>query len=76
MLAELQELAKRSYVSPYSLALIYMGLGDKDQAFTCLHQAIADRDPWLCWVKVEPLLDELRSDPRFTDLLKNMGLPP
>jgi serine/threonine-protein kinase len=74
LLAELQELAKRSYVSSYSMALIHMGLGDKDQAFSCLHQAIAERDPWLLLLKVAPLLDELRADPRFAQLLQDMGL--
>jgi serine/threonine-protein kinase len=74
VLARLQDLAKHSYVSSYTMALIYLGLGDKDQAFACLHQALAERDPWLMEVKIEPLLDELRTDPRFTDLLRCMGL--
>jgi len=74
VLAELEERAKREYVSPSARALIYMGLGDKDQAFVWLEKGYAERDWRLGELKVSPLFDSLRSDPRFTRLLKQVHL--
>ena len=76
VLEELRELSQRRYVSPYSIATIYVGLGDKDQAFEWLQKAYQDRSAWLIHLhlKVDPRLDSLRSDPRFIALLKKMGL--
>ncbi len=71
---ELQELSKRRYVSPYFFALIYTGLGDKDQAFAYLDKAYEEHNDYLIYLKVEPLFDPLRSDPRFADLLRRVGL--
>jgi serine/threonine-protein kinase len=74
-LAELQEISKRRYVSPASIALIYAALGDKDQAFTWLEKADKERDPNLARLTVDPRFDSLRSDPRFADLVRRVGLP-
>ncbi|MFQ5864552.1 MAG: protein kinase [bacterium] len=74
VLAELNERAKHEYVSAYNLAVIYAGLGDKDQAFKWLEKACGERFSWLVFLKVEPIFDSLRSDPRFTVLLQKMGL--
>jgi hypothetical protein len=68
-------LSNRRYVSPYSIALIYTGLGEKEQAFAWLEKAYEDRSSLMIYLKVEPMLDSLRSDPRFTDLLHRIGLP-
>ncbi len=76
VLAELLELAKRQYVHRYHIAIIYAGLGDKNQALAWLEKAYEERDQWLIWLKVEPMVDSLRSDPRFQDLLRRVGLPP
>lgn len=73
ILAELDQ-QKRRYVSPYTIATIYAGLGEKDQAFKWLEKAFDDRDIWLMNLKVDPVLNNLRLDKRFTDLLKRMGL--
>jgi len=73
-LAELREMAKRRYISPYLSAVVYVGLGDKEQAFTWLDKAYQDRSAPLLWLKVEPLFDPLRDDPRFQDLLRRIGL--
>lgn len=73
---ELTEQSKRRYVSPYVMALIYTGLGDKDHAFEWLDKAYEARDNSLIYLKVEPSLDPLRSDPRFADLLRRMNLAP
>ena len=74
MLAELEERSKREYVPPTAHALIFTGLGDKDQAFAWLDKALAKRDSWLVHLKPHRLFDSLRSDPRFTRLLKQMHL--
>jgi tetratricopeptide (TPR) repeat protein len=63
-----------SYFSPYHIALVHAGLGDIDQVFSWLDKAYEDRDPDFMMLKVEPLLDPLRADPRFTALLRKMRL--
>jgi len=72
---QLQELSGQRYVSSYSFAVVYAGLGEKDQAFQWLEKAYQDRADDLRQLKVDPLLDNLRSDQRFTDLLRRVGLP-
>jgi len=76
LLEELEGLSGRRYVSPISRALIYIGLGEKDRAFVWLEKAYAEHDPWLAWLKVDPIFDSLRADARFTDLLKRVRLLP
>ena len=49
VIAELEEIAKRRYVSPYDIATIYAGLDDKEQALAWLERAYADRSGWLAW---------------------------
>jgi hypothetical protein len=72
----LKEASKHRYISPYSIAVIYLGLGDKEQAFAWLNGAYQERDNWLIYLKVEPRLDPLRSDARFTKLLRLVRLSP
>src|SRR6266536_852940 len=74
-LGELQERAKQQYVSPYFIALIYAGLGEKDQTFRWLEKAFEERHPYLSLIKVEPVFDDLHSDPRFTELVRRVGIP-
>jgi TolB-like protein/Tfp pilus assembly protein PilF len=73
---ELTELSKLRYVSSYHIALIYTGLGEKDRAFEWLENAYKERSDLLVYLKVDPRLDSLRSDPRFQDLLRRVGLTP
>lgn len=75
ILSELKALAGQRYVSPYDIALIYIGLGDKDQAFGWLEKAYAERARRLWALKVNPAWDSLRADPRFANLLRRIGLP-
>jgi serine/threonine-protein kinase len=72
MLAELNEMSKQAYVSPYDLAILYVGLGDKNRAIEQLNRAYDDRAGWIIYLKVEPIFDPLRSDPRFAELLSRM----
>jgi len=62
------------YVAPYHLALAYVGLGDRDEAFACLDRAWLDRDPALAGVVIEPLFDPIRDDPRYPELLARLNL--
>jgi tetratricopeptide (TPR) repeat protein len=74
VIADLQEIGKRRYVSPYDLATIYAGLGEKERTLAWLERAYEDRSGWLAlWLKVDPKFDLLRSDPRFRDLLRRIG---
>jgi serine/threonine-protein kinase len=74
MLAQLQTLSKRQYLSSYFLAVIHLGLGDRDRAFELLDKAREERSGFLAFINVEPMMDELRSDNRFADLLGRLGL--
>src|SRR5262249_26477091 len=73
-LTELSENSRRRYISPYLIAIVYIGLGDKEQAFKWLEKSYQDRASLLIWLKVEPQLDPLRDDPRFQDLQRRIGL--
>ena len=62
---ELKELAKTAYVSPYYIAIVYSGLGDKDQVFAWLDRAFEERSDYIPWLTIDPQLDNLRSDSQF-----------
>ncbi|MGI8787600.1 MAG: protein kinase domain-containing protein [Pyrinomonadaceae bacterium] len=66
--------AKQQYVSAYNVAMIYLGLGDLDKTFEWLEKSYAERSGFLPFLNVEPMLDSLRSDSRFQDLLRRIGL--
>ena len=74
LMRELRELHEKKYVSPYGLALIETGMGNKDKAFTWLDRAYQERAGALPFVKVDPRLAPLRSDPRFHSLLRRLDL--
>ena len=71
-----KELAKQRYVSPYNFAIIYTGLGDKDQAFAWLGKCVEQRTRPFWQFRSRPLFDPLRSDPRYAELLRRMNLEP
>jgi eukaryotic-like serine/threonine-protein kinase len=75
VLDQLKEKAKREHVSAYFVALIYTGLGDKDLAFVWFNKACQDRDYPITRLKDDLRFDNIRSDPRFADLLRCVGLP-
>jgi len=76
ILNELEETAKQRYVSPYDIATIYAALGEQNRAFDWLEKAYEERSGWLAYLKINPILDNLHSDPRFADLLRRIGLTP
>ena len=73
-LGQMSELAKQRYVPAYGFAVAYAGLGDKDQAFQWLERSLQDRAWDITYLNVDPLMDKLRADPRFGDLVKRVGL--
>ncbi len=75
ILEQLVAVSKKSYVPAQSFAIVYTGLGDKDQAFAWLDKAYQERANRLAYLKVEPTWDPIRSDPRFDELLRRIGLP-
>jgi adenylate cyclase len=75
VLDELDELAKEgSYVTPYGIALVYAGLGEKDKAFAALEEARRHRSHWLVWLKLDRRWVDLHTDPRFAELVQLIGL--
>ncbi len=72
---EMELLAEQHYVPRMGLALVHIGLGDRDAAFEQLERAFAQHDPGLVYLAIKPGFQDLRGDPRFADLLKRLGLP-
>jgi serine/threonine-protein kinase len=62
------------YVSPFHIALVYVGLGENDKSVEWLERAETERDPFLIYIKTDPNFDSLRGDSRFADLLRSMGV--
>lgn len=73
-LIKLKDTAKQRYVSPYFIALVHVGFGEIDKAFRWLDTAYEHRSDWLVHLKIEPALDPLRSDARFANLERRVGL--
>jgi eukaryotic-like serine/threonine-protein kinase len=76
LLSELAEISKRRSVPSAAFARIYVALGDKDRAFEWLEKGLVDRAGWMKTLKVDRQWDPLRSDPRYHELLRRMGLLP
>ncbi len=75
-LAEMENLKKISlhgYVAPFNLAIVYLGIGDRAKALEYLEKAYAEDSQWLGWLKMDPIFDPLRSEPRFQALLKRLN---
>src|SRR6185503_12883326 len=70
ILNELLTLNKSRYVTPAALVNVYLGLGDKEQTFVWLEKAYQERSNYVAYLKVFPPLDPIRSDPRFTELVR------
>ena len=72
ILAELQNLSQRRYVSPFFVAIVYAALGQKDEAFIWLERAYQDRSYWMTALRVHPQFDSLRNDPRYAGLFRKV----
>jgi TolB-like protein/Flp pilus assembly protein TadD len=75
VLEQLDQLSKERYVTPYVVGRIYATLGRQDEAFRWLEIAYQQQAEWMVLLKVDPVLDNLRPDPRFQDLLQRMNFP-
>jgi len=75
VLAEMKQMAASRHVSPYHFAIIHAALGHRDEAFKELEESFRARSEALVWLKVDPRLDSIRTDPRFIDLQRRVNLP-
>jgi tetratricopeptide (TPR) repeat protein len=75
ILQQLEQLSRERYVSAVYPAAIHAALGDKDRAFDWLERAYEERADYMSYLKVDPTFDSLRSDPRFQELQRRVGLP-
>jgi tetratricopeptide (TPR) repeat protein len=66
--------ARPGYTEPFEFVNLYLSLGDKDQTFAWLEKAYRDRNPFMVGLKSSPRSDILRSDPRYDDLVRRVGL--
>ena len=74
ILAELKQLAGERYFSPYHIAMVYSGLGNKDETFNSLERALQERTDYLVFLNVDPRFDWLHNDSRFASLQQRVGL--
>jgi serine/threonine protein kinase/TolB-like protein/Tfp pilus assembly protein PilF len=74
VLDELKERQKLAHVSLYDFTIIYAALGERERAFECLEEAFENRSEALVWLKVDPRLDAIRTDPRFINIQRRVGL--
>ncbi|MBZ5617127.1 MAG: protein kinase [Acidobacteriia bacterium] len=74
ILNQLKERSQQTYVQPMWIAVIHLGLGERDPAFDWMQKAYDDRSAWLVYLKVDPLFDPVRGDARFADLVRRVGL--
>jgi serine/threonine-protein kinase len=75
ILEQIERVADTRYIPAQGIALVYIGLGEKDKAFSLLDKAVEQRAFQLQWIKVDPRWDAIRSDPRYADIVRRMGLP-
>jgi len=75
ILEDFKRLSSRAYVDSYLVGAVYAGLGDRDRAFESLERGYEERSGSMAYLKVDPFWDDLRSDKRYADLLRRIGLP-
>lgn len=74
VIGRLDELAKQQYVSPYQTAVVYAGLDERQLALDWLEKSREERFNWLPFLQIDPVFKNLRSEDRFVELTKNLGL--
>jgi TolB-like protein len=72
--ARFRDIIARRYIPPTYFGMLYAGIGDRDRAMVWLNKACAERADGLTWLAVEPMMDDIRSDERFQELLEKLGL--
>ena len=75
VLTQLALLSKHRYVSPYDIALVHVALGEKDSAFDSLEKALTTRSQELVYLRFDKRMETMRSDPRYSKLVRQIGLP-
>jgi serine/threonine-protein kinase len=75
ILAELKERSNQTYVQPVWIAVLHAALREKEEAFQWLQRGLEDRSGWLVYLRIDPVFAPLRSDGRFAELLRRVGLP-
>ena len=75
-LEALKDEAKARYVEPFRFAYLYAELGEKDEALAAIEEAVNARDVFVIQLKIEPAFDNLRDDPRYSELVRRIGLQP
>jgi hypothetical protein len=75
ILDTLNLLRQNQFVTAYGIALVHAGMGDSDSTFKWLNKAYDERSNWLVWLKTDPRMDPIRSDERYAELLRKVGLP-
>jgi serine/threonine protein kinase/tetratricopeptide (TPR) repeat protein len=75
ILNDLKKKRSQGYVRPRMIASLYAALSEKNQAIEWLEKSYEERDDWIVWTTTNPEFDSLRSDPRFQDLMRRIGLP-
>ena len=76
VLNQLTAMSESRYVSPYEIAVIHSGLGQKEQCFEWLNRAYEIRDGWMIYITVDPRWQSLRGDVRFRRIVQSVGLAP
>lgn len=75
VLDEMRVMAEKSFVTAYAPALVYLGLGDKEQTLSRLNRSLEERSNWMVWLLKDPRWDPMRSDPRFQEIVRRVGFP-
>jgi len=75
ILDTLNLLRQNQFVTAYGIALVHAGLGNSDSAFKWLNKAYDERSNWLVWLKTDPRWEAFRTDERYTELMRKVGLP-
>jgi hypothetical protein len=75
VLSQLKQVSKHRYVPAYDIAMVYLDLGQKEQAYQLLEKGLEERSAWMVYLNLDSRLDGLRSDSRFIELVRRVGLP-
>jgi TolB-like protein/tetratricopeptide (TPR) repeat protein len=74
-LAELEEMSKHRFVASYWMAAVHAGLGENDEAFSWLEKSYNERSWWMMFLKMDPIMEPLHTDPRYSEMIKRIGFP-